>query len=77
MTTPYSGSRRTVYQLGSKPVLADKNEAWCLTDYGWRMLEENEAFMETVAVRDPELIRQYSLLPPLPVTAFTAYRTVH
>jgi hypothetical protein len=77
MTAPFSRSRRTAYQLGSQPVVADRHEAWCLTDNGWRMLEENEAFMETVAVTDPQLIKQYAYLPSLPVTAFSSYRTVH
>ena len=77
MATRVSDTCRTAYKLDGRPVLADRHEAWCLMETGWRMLEENEAFMEAVAVTDPEAIRQFSLLPPLPNTAFSSYRTVH
>lgn len=78
MIFPQFGRREyRAYQIGDQPVLADAREAWCLTVHGWRMLDENEAFMNAVSVPEPEFRRRFARLPPLPAIAFSTYSTVH
>jgi hypothetical protein len=75
---PQFGRREyRTYKLSGRTVLANAREAWWLTEHGWRMLDENDAFMNAIAVPEREAEKQLARLPPLPPAAFSSDPTVH
>jgi len=60
------------YKMADRPTLMNDSEAWWLVDGEWRMLDVSDAFMQAVFVGENVFRRNFRVLPPLPVGAFSA-----